>query len=320
MAIFAPKMILNAAETAKLLGYKQLADEIRAMLHEGSVQAPPRLVQSLSGGASLFAMPATDGRLAITKLITYTPGNAARGLPTIQGDVIVIDVATGQRIALLDGPTVTARRTAAVSLLAAQLLAPQAAKAGPLLIIGAGVQGLAHLEAFAQGLGMQEVWIASRSHSSAQALAEHAHTLGLRTRVLASVQEADAAMQHCPIIIAATPAAEVVLSSTPRQDAFIAAVGAFKPSMRELSASLVQHIASQGRIVVDTQDAQHEAGDLLQAGVDVMQCTTLQALVQQAPAHRPGPILFKSCGWAGWDLAAARLAIALKISDLSKKR
>jgi 1-piperideine-2-carboxylate/1-pyrroline-2-carboxylate reductase [NAD(P)H] len=322
LAIFLYKMLLNALQTAQQLDYAQLADEIHKMLLQGGIEAPPRLVQSLPGGASLFAMPATDGRLAITKLITYTPSNAARGLPTIQGDVIVLEVQTGRRIALLDGPTVTARRTAAVSLLAAQCLAPQWRNTfEPLLIIGAGVQGRAHLEAFAQtsaqGLGVQEVWIASRSLGSAQLLAAHAKALGLRTRVLESAQEISQAAQHCPLIVTATPAAEIVLTHPPRDDAFIAAVGAFKPSMREIAPSAVQHIARTGRIVVDTPDAQHEAGDLLQAGVDVSQCADLETIVKQ-PHITPtgttgttgttGPTLFKSCGWAGWDLAAARLA------------
>lgn len=88
---------------------------------------------------------------------------------TIQGDVVVFDVATGERTLILDGPTVTAYRTAAVSLPAAQLLAPN--KQGPLLIVGAGVQGRAHLDAFADGLPLEEVRIASRSIASAQELA-----------------------------------------------------------------------------------------------------------------------------------------------------
>lgn len=59
---------------------------------------------------------------------------------------------TGERCLVLDGPTVTARRMAAVSVLAAQRLAPS--KQVPVLIVGAGVQGSAHLQAFAEGLGL----------------------------------------------------------------------------------------------------------------------------------------------------------------------
>ena len=146
--------ILNAPQTAQALPYLALSREIEALLQDPTVAVPPRIVQALQGGGSLFVMPATDARVAITKLISFIPTNAQRGLPTIQGDIVVFDVQTGQRIALLDGPTVTARRTAAVSLLAAQKLAPR--RDGPLLIVGAGVQGRAHLEAFHEGLGVQE--------------------------------------------------------------------------------------------------------------------------------------------------------------------
>jgi 1-piperideine-2-carboxylate/1-pyrroline-2-carboxylate reductase [NAD(P)H] len=124
-------MILDALQTAARLPDAALAKEIERMLLDGRAQVPERIVQALAGGASLFAMPATDGRIAITKLISLTPANAEQGRATIQGDVIVFNVATGERIAILDGPTITARRTAAVSLLAAQRLAPSASRPTP---------------------------------------------------------------------------------------------------------------------------------------------------------------------------------------------
>ena len=101
----------------------------------------PRLVQSLASGGSLFVMPAFDRKVAITKLITFTPGNAAVKLPTIQGDVVVFDVASGQRRLVLDGPTLTGRRTAAVSALAAQRLAGGAERgaAGRTAVPGGGL-------------------------------------------------------------------------------------------------------------------------------------------------------------------------------------
>lgn len=61
-------------------------------------------------------------------------------------------------------------------------------------------------------------------------------------------------------------------------------------------------------MVVDTTDAQHEAGDLLQAGLDVAAFASLADVVRGTASAVQGPVLFKSCGWAGWDLAAARLA------------
>lgn len=297
--------LLSPAQTAARLPYPDLAREIAALLADPAVQVPPRRVQPLPGGGSLFVMPAHDARLAITKLISYTPANAGTGRPAIQGDVVVFDIATGERRLVLDGPTVTARRTAAVSLLAAQTMAPN--PQGPLLIVGAGVQGRAHLEAFATGLGIQEVRIASRSAASAQALANHARTLGLQAEV---IDDPDEALADCPLLITCTPASGVVLRATPRPDAFIAAVGAFTPRMVELAPALCREFAARGTIVVDTRDADHEAGDLLQAGLEVPQFATLQVVLREKKNRPQGPVLFKSCGWAGWDLAAARISLS----------
>lgn len=297
---------LDAAATAQQLPWSALADEIAMLLRDGTVSVPARSVLPLAQGGSLFLMPATDRSVAMTKLITFTPANAGTGRPSIQGDVVVFDIATGARQLVLDGPTVTARRTAAVSLLAARHLAQ--APQGPLLIVGAGVQGLAHAEAFVQGLGVNEVWISSRSMASAETLATQVRAMGAQVRVVA---DADAALAHCPLVAACTTANSLVLHATPRPDAFITAVGAFTPAMAELAPVLCRHVAEHGSIVVDTADACHEAGDLLQAGLDVAALPALRDVVcgAWAPRTPAGPVLFKSCGWAGWDLAAARLAL-----------
>ena len=298
--------LLSPADTAAALPYLALAREVEALLQDPSVQVPARIVQALPGGGSLFVMPAAEARVAITKLITFVPDNGARGLPSIQGDIVVFDVTTGTRLAIIDGPTVTARRTAAVTLLAAQKLAPSTQ--GPMLIVGAGVQGRAHLEAFHQGLGMQEFVIASRSAASADALVQHARALGLQAR---RTDDANTALRDCPLVVSATPAQVVALTAMPRSDAFVAAVGAFTPRMVEWAPEVCQALARSGTLVVDTRDADHEAGDLLQAGIDVSRLPTLADVVQGSAAWtacsgRKGPVFFKSCGWGGWDLAAAR--------------
>jgi 1-piperideine-2-carboxylate/1-pyrroline-2-carboxylate reductase [NAD(P)H] len=302
-------MILNAQQTAQALPYAALAAEIARVLQDSSVQVPVRLVQRLPGGNSLFVMPAHDARLAITKLITFTPANAGTGRATIQGDVVVFDIATGQRCLVLDGPTVTARRTAAVTLLAAQKLAT--APQGPLLIIGAGVQGRAHLEAMVTGLGVRQVFIHSRSASSAHALVQHAQRLfqqlGMAGGQASAVASPAEVLAQCPLVVTCTPARAHVLHSPAalHPQVLVSAVGAFTPQMAELAPSVVQHFAQSGRIVLDTMDAAQEAGDLLQAQIVVPSYATLQ---QTLAAEQPSTTtLFKSCGWAGWDLAAARL-------------
>jgi 1-piperideine-2-carboxylate/1-pyrroline-2-carboxylate reductase [NAD(P)H] len=301
--------LLDATETASRLPYAAVVRELEALLADHSVQVPPRMVQRLAGGGSLFVMPASDSALAMVKLITFVPANAGTDRPAIQGDVVVFDVATGVRRMVLHGPTVTARRTAAVSALAAQRLAPNLR--GPMLVVGAGAQGRSHVDAFVELLGISEVRIVSRSPESAGRLAEHARSLGVQARV---VSDPDAQLRDCPLVVTCTPASGVVLRALPRDDAFIAAVGAFTPAMVELDPALCRHFEAHGRIVVDTPDARHEAGDLMQAGLDVSRFVDLRALLAHPDrAERveasAGPVLFKSCGWAGWDLAAARCAL-----------
>lgn len=300
-------MKLDPQQTAQALPYLRLSQAIAELLQDTSVVVPPRLVQRMSNAGSLFVMPAADAQLAITKLITWVADNPARGLPAIQGEVMVFNARDGRLLYLLDGPTVTAHRTAAVSLLAAKRLAPN--PQGRLLLVGAGVQAKAHLHAFVQGLGVKEVWVASRTHESAQALVDEATSLGVSAAIADS---ADQALAECSLVVSATSAHQVALRARPRDDAFMCAIGAFTPAMVEWAPEVCNHVAEHGRVVVDTRDADHEAGDLLQAGLDVGLFPCLQDLVRGQVAWNPaasGPVFFKSCGWAGWDLAAARCVV-----------
>jgi ornithine cyclodeaminase len=268
--------IWNAQATAAALPFPALASAIEAVLRDPSVAVPPRMVLPVGQGNSLFVMPAHDARIAITKIITVLPSNRQRGLPPVQGDILVFDIQSGQRIAVLDGPTVTARRTAAVSLLAAQKLAP-------------GLRG-----------------------PSAHALVQHAHSLGMQAQ---QVSDPNKVVLDCAWVMTTTPALEVVMTAAPAPGAFVSAVGAFTPQMAEWSIPVCQALAQDARLVVDTRDADHEAGDLLQAGVNVAALPTLGDVVNHCAGQTLGPVsgqtvFFKNCGWAGWDLAAARCAVA----------
>jgi ornithine cyclodeaminase len=149
--------------------------------------------------------------------------------------------------------------------------------------------------------------IASRSPASARARVELAKSRGLKARMS---EDANAELAHCPLVVSCTPAQQVVVHAMPRPDAFVAAIGAFTPRMVEWGPEVCQQLQGRGLLLVDTRDADHEAGDLLQAGIDVSAIPTLGDLLRSGlPPTTTGPVFFKSCGWAGWDLAAARCAI-----------
>ncbi|CAN5729952.1 delta(1)-pyrroline-2-carboxylate reductase family protein [soil metagenome] len=296
--------ILDAKQTADRLGYAELANSIREVMvrrRSGELEAPPRLTPGLPEGGTLLVMPAADEEIALTKLVTVHPENSKRNLPTIQGEVVVMDARTGVRLGILEGGTVTARRTAALSLLAAQTLAKM--PDGPLLIVGAGTQATAHLEAFREGLGVSKVFIVSRTDSRAEALADYARPLGMEAAVAGEVEDV---LDEVSLIVTATTSHEPVLPEEIPPDKFVAAVGAFNPEMAELPSALL----SESTVAVDTlEGVKEEAGDLIQAekagAFNWDRAVQLEDALQWTSLP-DGPIVFKSVGDALWDLAAAR--------------
>lgn len=303
--------VFDAEETAARLPYPDLADSIRDVAlarSSGDIQAPPRLVLPLLAkpGAVLLVMPASDRNIAITKLITVHLENADRGLPTIQGEVVVMEASTGKRLGILDGATVTARRTAALSLLAARELASR--PEGPLLVVGAGAQGRSHLEAFREGLGVSRAYISSRTPAGAESLAAHAEELGMEAVVVGAPETA---LDEVSLVVTATTSREPVLPDAVAEGTFVAAVGSFEPEAAELPPELV----SNSTVVVDTlEGAKEEAGDLIQAkktgAFRWADATTLEEVLRGR--DRPtGTVVFDSVGHSSWDLAAARTAFSL---------
>lgn len=303
--------ILDADATAAALPWADLIAAIDAVLVDaraGGVQCPSRSVLPITDHDVWLLMPAWSraADVAACKLVTVHHDNPARGLPLIQGDVLTIRASTGERLLMLDGPTVTGRRTAAVSLYALRgLLArrPQPAAGLTVLIVGGGVQGQNHLDAAATLLPLARVLVNSRQRPAAEAMAARARAAGIDADVVESV---DDAVPRADLILLCTPAGATCLNVMPKPGTLVAAVGAYKATMAEIAAKVVRGFGRN--ILLDSSDVVHEGGDLLMAGVDP---TGLPTLLDGpgSPALDPNrSLLFKSCGSALWDLAAATAA------------
>lgn len=295
--------VLNAHETADALPWIALTDALRGMLarrRTGQAVAPERLAVPISGGI-LLAMPATDGEYASTKLVTVCGGNPARGLATILGEVLLMRADTGERLLMLDGPTVTARRTAAMSALAALELG--ARRSASMLILGAGVQAQGHLDAFAETLGLARVRVWSRTRDRVDAFAARARERGIDCQ---PVDDPTRELADADIVVTGTTSLAPLFADSPRFQGFVAAVGAFRPEMCELPAALIE----RARLFIDDKPGGlHEAGDFIQAGVDWQRVTALEDAIAEGVRPDAGPVVFKSVGQALWDLAACRLAV-----------
>jgi ornithine cyclodeaminase len=163
---------LNEAEVRRLLHMPDLRDRLRVafgLFSAGRADVPPRIAASAPKGM-LAAMPGyLEGAGLVVKAVSVFAENHGTDIPSHQGLIIMCDEHTGTPVAVMDGASITALRTAASAAVAADLLARP--ESSVLAIIGGGVQGHGHLAAFADLRPWTEIRIASRSTGSALALA-----------------------------------------------------------------------------------------------------------------------------------------------------
>ncbi|GAA4018509.1 delta(1)-pyrroline-2-carboxylate reductase family protein [Actimicrobium antarcticum] len=301
--------LFTAGQTAAALPYHQLVPAIAVAaleLASGKLRAPERQIVPLAGGGVLLCMPATASDIGVTKLVTVHTDNARHGLPVIQGEVVVFDTATGQRLALLDGPTVTARRTAAVTLLGIQTLLPRVPESA--LIIGTGVQALAHVTALIEFFGIVRFHVAARDFAKT---AQFCAALRQRYPQISAVPVDSAMLEHhlphTDLVIALTTSRMPVIPAHIAASTLAIGVGAFKPDMVEFPAALLH---ARQIVVDDLEGAHHEAGDLIQARIDWTAVRGLASMLSGDVAVTPVVPVFKTVGQAAWDLAAARVVLA----------
>ena len=310
-----------------VLGYRQVTDLLDmtalvplmartlAELSRGEAQMPPRQMLPHPSQPGLIAwMPAVlaGGEPFGSKVISVYPENRRQGMHTHQGVVLLFAPETGEVRAIVDADAVTARRTAAVSAAATDLLALP--DAGDLALLGSGALAETHLEAMFQVRPIRRVRVCSRSEGNAQAFAER---MGSRYGIaVESVGDAQAAVAGADIVCTLTDARSPILKGDwLRPGAHLNAVGASVGGFRELDDEAVR----RSLVYVDSlSHALLQADDLrlpLEAGVVGERHVRgeIGAVADGRLEGRRGQddvTLFKSVGLAVEDLAAAQYCIA----------
>jgi ornithine cyclodeaminase len=308
-------ILTDAAALARALPYDALVDAIdRAFA--GGVTVPVRAHHDVSvdGGqnSTVLLMPAwSDEGFIGVKTVIVAPENAHRGLPAVQATYQLFDRDTGQPLALMDGPELTARRTACASALAARYLAP--ADASKLLMIGTGVLAQHLPLAHAAVRPIKEVQVWGRNPENAEKIAAALRAAGLAAEM---TDDLSSAVSWADIVSAATLAKTPIIDGNwLRPGQHVDLVGAFRPDMREADDTVLK----RARIFCDTRaGAMKEAGDLsdpLARGIigdtDVLADLFDLATGAYTFDRTAGDItMFKSAGTAIEDLAAAMLAYA----------
>ncbi|MBM3549835.1 MAG: ornithine cyclodeaminase family protein [Alphaproteobacteria bacterium] len=276
-------------------------------LHSGHAEMPPPMhIHATGGGFHGKGAAIGDGqRLVALKLNGNFPGNPARGLPTIQGVILLCDGGNGTVLALLDSIEITIRRTAAATALAARHLAKADAKT--LTLIGCGAQARAQAEALCDVRRFERGFTVDLDRERAVATAaDLSRALGVRFEATASLREATRASG---VIVTCTTAKVPFLGPDDvAPGTFIAAVGADNPEKSEIAPALM----ARARVVVDSLDQCLAMGDLHHAiAAGAMTRGDVHAeLGDLVAGTRPGRsgdeiAIFDSTGTAIQDVASA---------------
>jgi ornithine cyclodeaminase/alanine dehydrogenase-like protein (mu-crystallin family) len=289
-----------------------MADAL-AGLARGNAANPLRSVLMLpfetAAPSALATMPAAlgDPPALGVKIISVFPGNHEAGIESHQGFVLLFEPEHGSPVALIDAIQITAIRTAAVSGLAARLLARP--DASDLAILGSGTQARSHLAAMRAVRPITRVRAWSPHRKRLEAFVEEATQPDLRVE---AAPDARTAVRDADIVCTVTASREPVLHGAWLPDGVhVNAVGASQPTSRELDNEAVR----RARLFVDRREsAVRESGDYLiplrEGVIDedhiVAEIGEVAAGMVAGRESADEITLFKSLGLAIEDLAAAR--------------
>ena len=278
----------------------EVVREAFAAYARGEWSMPPKVYVPAYPAGDFRAMPALGAGHALLKWVTSFPGNPARGLPTVTGLVLLSDASDGSLRAALDAGAVTALRTGAAAVLAAEELGrPDAESAA---VIGAGINGRAAARTFlARG---REAMLWDRDEGRTR---EAAGELG--ARVAESREEALAA----DLLVTVTPGHEILLPEGSLQAGqHVSLMGADGPGKAEIA---VRELA-RGHVFCDDWEQASHNGELVHAveagAITRDDVTELgEVLAGTAPGRQSMDdiTIFDSTGLAIQDLAIALAAI-----------
>jgi ornithine cyclodeaminase/alanine dehydrogenase-like protein (mu-crystallin family) len=301
-------LVLSRSEVVAALDVDELLEALARAFVEvsaGRASVPPRVV-ALTPAGFLGAMAAhVDGTLA-SKLVSVFTGNHQRELPSHQALVALFDADDGRPLAVMDGTSITAIRTAAASALATRTLARKNAVA--LAVLGAGVQGRSHLEVVPLVRRFREIRVASRTRAHAQ---EAAETFGA-----AAVESFEDAVRGAEVVCLCTDSPEPVIDrSWLAPGTHVTSVGYSKQG-GELDRATVR----AGLLVVESRVALEPppAGAAELEGMAADEVVELGEILSGAHPGRTSAeeiTVYKSMGHAAEDAAAARLVYERALAD-----
>lgn len=291
-------LYLDDAAVRRLLRLDALLPAMREALialSTGEVLQPLRSVLELpEHDGMLFLKPACTQQALATKLITLYPGNSDQGLPSLMATIVLMDPATGAPLAVMDGTWITELRTAAVTAVAVDALTSPGPKV--VAMLGSGALARSHALALRAVREVSQIRIWSRDPARVDRCAAE-----IDGQACASAEEAvRGADIVCTVTNAMTP---VLKGAWLKEGAFVGAIGAPRPSWRELDDEAMRHL-----VIADSRhSAENEAGDVIHSGARVHAEIGEILAGRVARPEQGRTLIFKALGQAVEDAVAARL-------------
>lgn len=170
----------------------EVADAIESALlakSDGRLHTSPKTaILPGDGRYAMSTLAVGEDGFIVTKQVTVCPNNPAKGLPAINGAIMVMDGQTGILRAVLGANWITAVRTAALSLVAARRLADP--KSETVAFVGAGVQAHSHLTAFSGLFPLKSIRVFGRGKANAERLCQRAREMGFEAEIAATAKGA----------------------------------------------------------------------------------------------------------------------------------
>jgi len=296
--------MLSQAEVTALLDLDRLLEALEEgfrAVSSGKVEVPGRTAVTTEHDGWLGTMPGYGAGLGLgVKLVSVFPHNDAAGLPSHQALIALFDPANGSPLAVMDGTRITAIRTAGAAAVSTRHLARKDSRV--LAIIGAGVQGGAHLEIFPRVRDFQEIRIASRTIDSARKLA----ALNPKAHAVESFEQA--ARGADVIAMCTHSSTPVVRSEWVAPGTHVTSVGYSAPH-----GELDRDLADAANLFVESRAAAFSAppaGCMELAGMDPEKASEVgEVLLGKRPGRGSDDeiTVYKSMGHAVEDLAASGL-------------
>ncbi len=303
---------LTEKDILKAVSIDEMLDAIEASMYiyERKEFCMPQRLHVDHKGNTLLLMPCFTKDSFGTKLVTLFPRNPENNIPVLNGIMVLNDAQTGVPLALLNGPALTAIRTAAVGAVSIRHLAAEDTQS--VGIVGAGVQGFHQAWLACSARNLMDIFIFDLYPEKSLALMEKLSKVvpHVKLHQATSVEEL---LEESQVVITATTSLEPVL---PDKEELLAGkhfvgIGSYKPNMREFPKAIFNLLKT---VFIDTDHALEESGDLIvplrNNWIRQEQVMTLGRFLIENKPHdevKEETTLFKSVGMALFDVCASKL-------------